>query len=54
VHETTTALYAAAVVDPLLQWLTKQAAARKEVDRAKAAQPGDVEHDPLWYRDRAR
>eukprot|EP00730_Choanoeca_flexa_P001412 TRINITY_DN10624_c0_g1_i1.p2 TRINITY_DN10624_c0_g1~~TRINITY_DN10624_c0_g1_i1.p2 ORF type:complete len:121 (+),score=9.05 TRINITY_DN10624_c0_g1_i1:903-1265(+) len=37
-----------------LQWLAKQAAARKEVERAKSSQPGDVEHDPLWYRDRGR
>eukprot|EP00730_Choanoeca_flexa_P001413 TRINITY_DN10624_c0_g1_i6.p1 TRINITY_DN10624_c0_g1~~TRINITY_DN10624_c0_g1_i6.p1 ORF type:complete len:364 (+),score=74.96 TRINITY_DN10624_c0_g1_i6:65-1156(+) len=35
-------------------WLAKQAAARKEVERAKSSQPGDVEHDPLWYRDRGR
>jgi hypothetical protein len=40
---------------PLLfkkQWLAKQAAARKAVNEAKAAKPGDVEHDPLWYRDK--
>ena len=34
------------------QWLAKQATARKAVNEAKASKPGDVEHDPLWYRDK--
>jgi len=37
-----------------LQWLANQAQARKEVERAKASQPGDVDHDPLWYSDRGK
>ncbi|EDQ90088.1 uncharacterized protein MONBRDRAFT_31996 [Monosiga brevicollis MX1] len=36
------------------EWLEKQAAARKAVEAAKASKPGDVEHDPLWYRDKGR
>eukprot|EP00911_Craspedida_sp_UC1_P001640 UC1_evm1s1244 len=36
------------------EWLAQQAAARKEVERAKASKPGDVDNDPLWYSDRGK
>eukprot|EP00042_Codosiga_hollandica_P033087 m.217214 g.217214 ORF g.217214 m.217214 type:complete len:101 (+) comp54106_c0_seq1:734-1036(+) len=34
------------------QWLAKQSAARQAVQEAKSANPGEVERDPLWYKDR--
>lgn len=34
------------------EWLAKQDAARKAVHEAKSKEGGDIEHDPLWYKDR--